>query len=38
MHGVTTDVWDSMINSLKAAGADRYVEIYQNAYDAYLAR
>ena len=38
MHGVTDEAWDSMINSLKAAGADRYVEIYQNAYDEYLAK
>ena len=38
MHGVTDDAWDSMINSLKAAGADRYIEIYQNAYDEYLAK
>ena len=38
MHGVTDAAWDNMINSLKAAGADRYVEIYQNAYDEYLAK
>ena len=29
---------DMLISSLKAAGADRYVEIYQNAYDEYLAK
>lgn len=33
MHGVTDDKWNTFIDQLKAAGAERYVEIYQTNYD-----
>ena len=36
MHGVTDAKWDSFMNSLKAAGTDRFVELYQTALDRYF--
>ena len=35
MHGVTDDSWNRMIDNLKGAGADRFVELYQNCLDKY---
>lgn len=35
--GVTDAEWDKFLSDAKAIGADRYVALYQDAYDAYLA-
>lgn len=37
INGITDAQYDEFIKTLGDIGADRYVEIYQNAYDAYLA-
>lgn len=36
-EGVTDKTWDSFIQQANNIGVERYVELYQNAYDAYLA-
>jgi putative aldouronate transport system substrate-binding protein len=35
--GVTNANWQTFLNSCKAVGVDRYIELYQKAYNAYLA-
>ena len=35
-NGVTDDSWNDFIETAQNIGADRYVEIYQEAYDKYL--
>lgn len=35
--GVTDESWQTFLDTAKAVGADRYVELYQKAYDDYLA-
>jgi putative aldouronate transport system substrate-binding protein len=35
--GVTDANWQAFLNSCKSIGVDRYIEIYQKAYDSYLA-
>ncbi len=35
--GVTDDSWNTFISNLDKLKVDRYIELYQNAYDAYLA-
>ena len=35
--GVTDESWQAFLDTAKAVGADRYVELYQKAYDDYLA-
>jgi putative aldouronate transport system substrate-binding protein len=35
--GVTDASWNQFLASAKAVGVDRYIELYQKAYDAYLA-
>jgi putative aldouronate transport system substrate-binding protein len=35
-NGVTDDSWNDFIETAQNIGADRYVEIYQEAYDNYL--
>jgi len=37
-NGVTDKFWNEFIETSKGIGSDRYVELYQNAYDAYLAK
>ena len=37
-NGVTDESWNSFLEQAKAIGSERYLEIYQNAYDAYLAK
>ena len=37
-NGVTDDSWNAFQEQTKAVGAERYIELYQNAYDAYLAK
>ena len=37
-NGVTDDSWNNFLNQAKAIGSERYIELYQNAYDAYLAK
>ncbi|AGC67237.1 putative ABC-type sugar transport system, periplasmic component [Thermoclostridium stercorarium subsp. stercorarium DSM 8532] len=37
-NGVTDESWQQFLNTAKAVGVDRYVEIYQKAYDNYLAK
>ena len=32
------DSWNAFQEQTKAVGAERYIELYQNAYDAYLAK
>ncbi len=36
--GVTDENWQTFLDTAKAVGADRYVELYQKAYDEYLAK
>jgi putative aldouronate transport system substrate-binding protein len=36
-NGVTDSNWKTFLDTAKSVGADRYVELYQNAYDKYLA-
>ncbi|MDR2149519.1 MAG: extracellular solute-binding protein [Spirochaetaceae bacterium] len=35
--GVNDSNWQTFLNSAKAVGVERYIELYQKAYDAYLA-
>ena len=37
-NGVTDDSWNEFQAKAQAIGAERYIELYQNAYDAYLAK
>ena len=37
-NGVTDESWNSFQEQARAIGCERYVELYQNAYDAYLAK
>lgn len=37
VNGVTDASFQQYLDNAKALGVDRYVELYQNAYDAYLA-
>ncbi len=37
-NGVTDDTWNAFQEQAKAIGSERYIELYQNAYDAYLAK
>ena len=34
--GVTDANWQTFLNSCRAVGVDRYIGLYQKAYDAYL--
>ncbi len=36
-NGVTDSSWNKFLETAKSVGADRYVELYQKAYDNYLA-
>ena len=37
-NGVTDESWNEFQAQAKAIGSERYIELYQNAYDAYLAK
>lgn len=37
-NGVTDDSWNEFVEVSKGIGAEHYIELYQNAYDAYLAK
>ena len=37
-EGVTDESWDAFQAQTKSIGVDRYIELYQNAYDAFLAK
>ena len=37
-NGVTDESWNEFQAQAKAIGSDRYIELYQNAYNAYLAK
>ena len=37
-NGVTDDSWNDFQAQAKGIGVERYIELYQNAYDAYLAK
>ena len=37
-NGVTDESWNNFQEQAKAIGSERYIELYQNAYDAYLAK
>ena len=37
-NGVTDQKWDAFQKTTKAIGSDHYIELFQNGYDAYLAR
>ncbi|MBQ3079896.1 MAG: extracellular solute-binding protein [Clostridia bacterium] len=37
-NGVTDESFDKFLETAKAIGSDRYVELYQAAYDAFLAK
>lgn len=37
VRGVTDESWDNFLRSAQSVGVERYLEIYQNAYDSYLA-
>ncbi len=37
-NGVTDESWNEFQAQAKAIGCDRYIELYQNAYNAYLAK
>ena len=37
-YGVTDDSWNEFLAKAQAIGSERYIELYQNAYDAYLAK
>jgi putative aldouronate transport system substrate-binding protein len=38
VNGVTDASWDTFLSQAKSVGAERYVELYQKAYDDYLAK
>ena len=37
-NGVTDESWQTFLDTAKAVGAEKYVELYQRAYDDYLAK
>ncbi len=37
-NGVTDESWQKFLDTAKAVGVDKYVELYQTAYDNYLAK
>ena len=37
-NGVTDESWNEFQNVAKSIGVERYIELYQNAYDAFLAK
>ena len=37
-NGVTDNNWQTFLDTAKAVGVDRYIQIYQKAYDNYLAK
>ena len=37
-NGVTDESWNAFQEQAKGIGAERYIELYQNAYDAFLAK
>ena len=37
INGVTDASWDTFVETAKAIGSERYVELYQQAWDAYCA-
>ena len=37
-NGVTDESWNAFQAQAQAIGSERYIELYQNAYDAYLAK
>ncbi len=37
-NGVTDDQWNEFQQVCKSIGSERYIELYQNAYNAYLAK
>ena len=37
-NGVTDESWNNFLGQAKAIGSERYIELYQAAYDAYLAK
>ena len=37
-NGVTDESWNEFQAQAKAIGVERYIELYQNAYDAYLTK
>ena len=36
-NGVTDSNWQTFLDTAKSVGVDRYIELYQKAYDNYLA-
>jgi hypothetical protein len=38
VSGVTDAGWDNYLKTLESLNVARYVELYQNAYDGYLAQ
>ena len=38
LNGVTDESWNNFQEQARAIGSERYIELYQNAYDAYLAK
>ena len=38
INGVTDESYNTFVETAKAIGVERYIELYQNAYDAYLAK
>lgn len=37
-NGVTDSSWQTFLDTAKAVDVDRYIELYQKAYDNYLAK
>ncbi len=37
-NGVTDETWNEFQEQAKAIGVERYIELYQKAYDEYLAK
>jgi len=37
-NGVTDESWNNFLEQAKAIGSERYIELYQTAYDHYLAK
>ena len=37
-NGVTDEKWNNFLEQAKAIGCERYIELYQTAYDTYLAK
>ena len=37
-NGVTDESFNAFLETAKGIGVERYIELYQNAYDAYLAK